>query len=254
MNMTVDIQWITSVFLAAVRVGAVFLFTPILAVTQAPTRFRVFFVLGLSAILVSAAGVSTVSIPTTLAELAYFSIQELVTGMVMAFGLLTAFAAFLLGGRILDFQMGFGVANLIDPATNTQTAMMGLILNLIAVMAFFMVNGHHMLLRGLAYSFEKIPLGVGLTEINIEVIVKQFGAMFIYGVMAVAPALFAILLLDVGLAVMARTMPQVNIFFVSIPLKIFVGLTMFALSMRYIWPLMEKVFSSIFGYWNEVLM
>ena len=173
--------------------------------------------------------------------------------MAMAFGLLTAFAAFLLGGRILDFQMGFGVANLIDPATNTQTAMMGVVLNLIAVMAFFMVDGHHMLLRGLAYSFERVPIGVGLNELPMDLIVQQFGYMFVFALMVVVPALFAILLLDIGLAVMARTMPQVNIFFVSIPLKIFIGLFMTAISMRYIWPLMERMFTSIFQYWDALL-
>ena len=254
MNITADVQFLTSVLLASVRVGAVFLFTPILAVTQAPIRFRVFFVLGLAAILVSSVAVSPVKAPIDLAELVYYAIQELVTGGVMAFGLLTAFGAFLLGGRILDFQMGFGVASLIDPATNTQSAMMGVVLNIIAVMAFFMVDGHHMVLRGLAYSFEKIPLGVGLTEISVDVVVKQFGYMFSFAVMAVAPALFAILMLDVGLAVMARTMPQVNIFFVSMPLKIAVGLMMTALSMQYIWPLMGKVFKSVFSFWDEVLI
>lgn len=254
MNITTDVQWLTAVILASIRVGAVFLFTPILAVTQAPIRFRIFFVLGLSAILVSSLAVSSVKVPANISELLYFALQELVTGGVMAFGLLTAFAAFLLGGRILDFQMGFGVASLIDPSTNTQSAMMGVVLNMIAVMAFFMVDGHHMVLRGLAYSFEKIPLGTGLSEISVDVIVKQFGYMFVFAVMAVAPALFAILLLDVGLAVMARTMPQVNIFFVSMPLKIFIGLLMTAISMRYIWPLMAKVFKSVFVFWNEVLI
>lgn len=254
MNITADIQWISSVVLASVRIGAVFLFTPILAITQAPMRFRVFFVLGLAMILVSSLSVTTLKEPVNIAELISFALQELVTGSVMAFGLFAGFGAFLLGGRILDFQMGFGVASLIDPATHTQSAMMGVVLNLIAVMAFFLVDGHHMIIRGLAYSFEQIPLGVGLSTINIDVIIKQFGYMFIFAVMAVAPALFSILLLDVGLAVMARTMPQVNIFFVSMPLKILVGLTMVALSMQYISPLLSKVFKSIFNYWDEVLI
>ena len=254
MNITADIQWIVSVLLASVRIGAVFLFSPIFASMRAPARIRVMFVLGLAIIIVGSLNLSPVNTPSGLYELIHYSIYELITGLVMAFGVFAAFGAFVLGGRILDFQMGFGVANLIDPATNTQTAMMGVILNLIAVMAFFMVDGHHMILRGLAYSFEKIPLGAGLSELRMDLIVQQFGYMFIYALMAVAPALFAILLLDIGLGVMARTMPQVNIFFVSIPLKIFVGLTMTAISMRYIWPYMEKVFYSIFTFWDEALV
>jgi len=254
MNITADIQWLTSVMLASVRIGAVFLLTPVLASTRAPVRIRVFFVLGLAMLLVSNANILPVKTPLNLGELLEYSALELVTGLVMAFGLFTAFGAFILGGRVLDFQMGFGVANLIDPATNTQTAMMGVILNLIAVMAFFMIDGHHMLLRGLAYSFEVVPIGMGLSELRFDSIVQQFGYMFVFAVMAVAPALFAILLLDLGLAVMARTMPQVNIFFVSIPLKIFIGLSMTALSMRYFGPFMEKVFKSIFTYWDNVLV
>jgi flagellar biosynthetic protein FliR len=254
MTITADVQWLLSVLLASIRVGAVFLFSPIFAITGAPLHFRVLFVLGLSLLLVTGLHLTPANAPISLSQLIQYTSYELVIGLSLAFGVFAAFGSFLLGGRILDFQMGFGVANLIDPATNTQTAMMGVVLNMIAVMVFFMVNGHHLLLRGLAYSFEKVPIGQSLTNLNVDAIVSQFGYMFVYAVMAVAPALFAILLLDVGLAVMARTMPQVNIFFVSIPLKIFVGLTITALSMRYMWPLMEKVFGSIFQYWENMLV
>jgi len=254
MRITADIQWLIAVFLASIRIGAVFLFSPIFAVTGAPIQFRVFFVLGLSALLVSSLHLASFHTPNNLIQLAQFASYEFVIGLSMAFGVFAAFGSFLLGGRILDFQMGFGVANLIDPATNTQTAMMGVILNMIAVMVFFIVNGHHLLLRGLAYSFEKVPIGQSMHELNIDAVVVQFGYMFSYAIMAVAPALFAILLLDIGLSVMARTMPQVNIFFVSIPLKIFVGLTITALSMRYMWPLMEKVFGSLFKFWQNILV
>jgi flagellar biosynthetic protein FliR len=254
MQITADVQWFISVLLASIRVGAVFLFSPIFSLTGAPIQFRVLLVLGLSALLVTSLGLHPAIAPTGLGELLQYSSHELLIGLTLAFGVFAAFASFLLGGRILDFQMGFGVANLIDPATNTQTAMMGVVLNMIAVMIFFLVNGHHMLIRGLAYSFDKVPLGQALGQLNIDAVVAQFGYMFTFSVMAVAPALFAILLLDIGLAVMARTMPQVNIFFISIPLKIFVGLFITAISMRYIWPLMEKVFSSIFQYWEQVLV
>lgn len=253
MNISVEIAWLESVMLASIRVGAVFLLTPILAITKAPVQFRVYFVIALATVIISAFAVPPVNAGIALAELTYAAIHELLIGSLMAFGIFAAFGAFLLGGRILDFQMGFGVANLIDPATDTQTAMMGVILNLIAVMLFFLVDGHHMIIRGLAYSFKLLPIGSSVNEINLGAIVSQFGMMFTFGVMLVAPAIFSILLLDVGLGVVARTMPQVNVFFVSIPLKVFVGLTVTAISLSNMTPMVEMVFESIFSYWQEVL-
>jgi flagellar biosynthetic protein FliR len=149
--------------------------------------------------------------------------------------------------------MGFGVATLIDPATRSQAPLMGTFLNLLAVMLFFAVDGHHMLIRGLVFSLAHIPPGASLTDINPAVVISQFGAMFVYGLIIVAPTLFSILLLDVGLAVMARTMPQVNIFIVSIPLKIFVGLFVTAASLHYMGPKIATIFESIFIYWQRLM-
>lgn len=254
MNLTADVQWLSSVLLASVRVGAVFLFTPILAVTQVPVRIRVLIVLGLAAVLVTSLPALPAHTPHSLGALLQSGAMELLVGVVMAFGVLCAFAVFNVAGRILDSQMGFGVADLIDPSTQEHTALMGAFLSMVAVMVFFLIDGHHLLLRGLAYSFKTVPLGQGLSEMNLSAIVAQFGYMFAFALMAIAPAMFGILLLDIGMGVMARSMPQVNIFFVSFPLKIFLGLVLTAVSIRYIWPMLLKVFTSIFTFWEEVLV
>ncbi len=254
MNITIETSWLTSILLIATRIGAILLFTPILSIAYIPARIRVLFIIAISILLTGIVDISHINNVNIGVNIYLYLLNELTVGIVMAFGILTAFAAFLFGGRILDFQMGFGVANLIDPATNNQSAMMGVILNMIAIMVFFSVDGHHMILRGISYSFDLVPVGMPLSELNMEVIVKQFGLMFVIGLMVVAPALFGILLLDLGLAVVARTMPQVNVFFISIPLKIFIGLSMTALSMQYILPTFKKAFESIFLYWQEVLV
>ena len=171
----------------------------------------------------------------------------------MAFGVFAAFAAFMFGGRILDYQMGFGVAGLIDPATNAQSPLMGTVLSMTAVVFFFAINGHHMLIRGLVYSFEKIPPGLPLSELNLAAVVAQFGVVFLYGLAVVAPAVFALLLIDVGMAFGARTMPQINIFIVGMPIKIFVGLLMLTLSMNYLAPLFERIYTTIFRYWEKII-
>jgi flagellar biosynthesis protein FliR len=191
--------------------------------------------------------------PAQLGDLIRAVSSEMLLGMALAFGLFAAFGAFLFGGRILDFQMGFGVANLIDPVTHTQAPLLGTVLNLMAVMTFFLLDGHHLLIRGLAYSLEKIPPGGSWRGLNPQALIDQFGVMFVYGLAVVAPMVMTLLLLDVGMAVAARTMPQVNMFIMGFPLKIFMGLMVLALSLNYMGPLMEKIYASIFFYWQRVI-
>ncbi|MES9816745.1 MAG: flagellar biosynthetic protein FliR [Candidatus Thiodiazotropha endolucinida] len=243
---------ITAALLVATRVSPLFLLTPLFAITRVPARVRVLFVLALSAVLTAGIGVMPIDPPTTLSELTHAMVNELILGMILAFGLFTAFGAFLFGGRIIDFQMGFGVANLIDPATQSQAPMLGTVLNLMAVMTFFLLDGHHLLIRGLVYSLQKIPPGSSLHEVDVQAIIAQFGVMFVYGLAVVAPVVAVLLMLDVGMAVAARTMPQVNMFIVGFPLKIFMGLLVLALSLNYMGPLLEKIYASIFLYWQRV--
>jgi len=153
--------------------------------------------------------------------------------------------------KILDFQMGFGVASLIDPATNAQAPMIGTLLNMLAVMIFFLVDGHHLLIRGIAYSLMAYPPGTAVS-IDSQVMIAQFGSMFVYGVMLIAPVMFVILLIDVCMGVAARTMPQVNMFIVMLPLKIFVGLVVLMISLSFLLPLMKKIYISIFEYWQQL--
>ena len=214
-----DMTVITATLLVATRISPLFLLTPLFAVTRVPARVRVLFVLALSFVIVACLGPMPVESPATLGGLMHAIVNELILGMTLAFGLFAAFGAFLFGGRIIDFQMGFGVANLIDPATQTQAPMLGTVLNLMAVMTFFLLDGHHLLIRGLVYSLQKIPPGSPLQEIDMQAIIAQFGLMFVYGLAVVAPVVAVLLMLDVGMAVAARTMPQVNMFIVGFPLK-----------------------------------
>lgn len=241
------------VFLISIRLGAIFAMAPVFGSVKVPIRFRVLLVFALSTTLAIALGVKHVGLPTTAGGIILAAASELVVGALLAFGLFTAFGAFVLGGRIVDIQIGFGVANIYDPITRSQVPLLGSMLELVALMVFFSLDGHHMIIRGLAFSLEKLPPGMILSELDPGVIVAQFGAMFTYALVIVAPVMFSLLLLDVGLAVISRTMPQINIFFVSAPLKVFVGLSVLALSVRYMGDAMRHIFELIFIYWQRLL-
>ncbi|MFT6102058.1 MAG: flagellar biosynthetic protein FliR [Granulosicoccus sp.] len=251
MDAVVNIPFILLTMLVFTRCSALLLLSPLFSIARVPVRIKVFLLISLSALLVASLNLRLPEATINSAQLLYYAVSELVIGAAMAFGLFAAFASFSLGGRILDFQMGFGIASLLDPATNAQAPMIGTLLNMIAVMVFFLVDGHHVLIRGVAYTLSQYPPG-SMPSIDINIIVKQFGLMFVYGVMLAAPVMFTILLIDISMGIAARTMPQVNMFIVMMPLKIAVGLLVLMLSLKFLLPLMKKVYISIFAHWQQL--
>jgi flagellar biosynthetic protein FliR len=115
------------------------------------------------------------------------------------------------------------------------------------------MEGHHALMRGFAYSLDKVPPGAFLTALPLEAVTKQFGVMFTFGMVLVAPVVFCVFLTEIGLAILSRLMPQVHIFFVGMPVRVFIGLGVLVLAMPYLGPVMGRIFMSIFTYWEAVL-
>jgi flagellar biosynthetic protein FliR len=254
MFISAEVSWLLTTMLVSLRLGVVMLMTPVFATMGMPIQVRVLMVLALSATLVS--GMSPELTATALmsaGDLALAAANELVVGSLLAFALFAGFAAFQFAGRIMDIQMGFGVAGLLDPATRNHAPLLGMVLNLTAVVTFFLIGGHHLLLRGLAFSLERIPPGSRLTGLPLGTVVEQFGAMFVYAALLAAPVMTVILLVDIGMAMMARTMPQMNVFIVGLPLKIFVGLVVLAISLGFIGPAFVRVFDGLFTSWQKML-
>ncbi len=247
------LQFVLAVMLISVRVGAVFLLTPLFSIGNIPIRIRVMLTMALSLMFVLLLWEQQLFMNISVNDLFEIIIGEAFLGVMLAFGVFTAFATFNFAGRILDYQMGFGVANLIDPVTNNQEPLLGVMLNIMAVIIFFLIDGHHLIIKGLIYSFQVIPPGTIISHFPIVEIIKQFGAIFIFGLGLVAPVVFVVFLLDAALAIAARTMPQVNMFILGIPIKIFVGLSVLAISIGYFSPLLTKIYMSIFQYWQIIL-
>lgn len=251
MTLTVDPAWAFCVFLISLRIGALFVLSPIWSVASVPAPFRVLLVLALSGLLVTATAAKASVLPSTFGAFMLACVSEVIVGAVLAFGVFSAFAVFSFAGKILDVQTGFGIGNVYDPVTHSQSPMLGAVLNLVAVAMFFAIDGHHMLLRGVAFSIKALPPGATIASLPFDAVVRQFGLMFVLSLALAAPVMFCLLLTEAGLAVVSRNLPQMNVFIVVVPLKIFVGLAMLAASVTYLGPVVAKVFGSIFTFWER---
>lgn len=253
--MTVDLDygWMLAVFCTAIRLGVVLMLSPVFTGLTGLVTVRVLFTLALSATLVSGLGMRLPPVPLEIGPVLLAGMAEAVTGLTLAFGVFAAFGAFSVAGKILDVQTGFGLGNIYDPVTRAGAPMFATLLNMVAVAVFFGMDAHHALLRGIAFSLREVPPGSGFHALDVEAAIRQFGLMFSLGVAMVIPVMLCLLLAETGLAVVSRVLPQMNVFVVGVPVKIVVGLAVFALTLGTLQPVMARVYESIFLYWEQVL-
>lgn len=253
MHLEVDTNWLNGIILCSIRLSALLLFSPLLHGLGLPMRLRVLMVLALSVVLVSGMGMHPAQPVIDLGNLIAAGVSELATGALMAFGIFTAFAAFSFAGNALDLQMGFNIANIFDPVTRSQAPLLASLLAMVAVSLFFSMDAHHALLRGLAYSFEKLPLGSAANVPEPNLLIRQSALVFSLGLTLAAPVMFMLFLLELALAVVSRNLPQMNIFLLSTPIKITVGLCLLAAVSSHLAGTARRVFDAIFVFWEGVL-
>lgn len=244
------VPWAANVLLLSARLAALFLMTPILYAVPLPGTVRVLLVIGLSAVM--ALPFSGQAVPAQdLGSLLEAFVRELTVGATLGLGVLMAFAGFALAGRLIDVQVGFGMAQVFDPLTRTQVPVLTSIFSLAGVLLFFLLNGHHALLRGVAFSLERFPLGQPwpLAE-SAGPIVKQAAALFTLGFALAAPVVLCLLLVEFALGVVARNLPQINMFVLGIPIKILAGLLALSFWVTAMGGITQRIHGEIYRTWG----
>jgi flagellar biosynthetic protein FliR len=155
-------------------------------------------------------------------------------------------------GQIVDMQMGFGVANVIHPALETQVPLIGFFQFLLATLFFLTLNGHLRIIEFLAYSFDKVPAGSLSYDASVPaILIRSFGDLFSLAIKIAAPALATLLLTMVTLGIIGRLVPQINLLIVGFPFTIAIGLIMVAASIEIFFMLMRGTFGEM---WQKVAL
>jgi flagellar biosynthetic protein FliR len=249
--------WLMSVFLLSLRLGTLLMFTPVLASAAVPARVRALLVLGLAAVLSQAMPSGTAPQEAHLLNhpgaLFQAGFTELALGATMGVGIHVAFSAFTMAGRLLDVQIGFGLGQVIDPISNARTPILATALNQVAVLLFFLVNGHHALLRGVAFSLERFPLGQPWPlQAAMGPLLRQVGGLFTLALALSAPVVVSILMVDLALGALARNLPQINMLTFGIPVKVVIGILALSLWFTGIGSSMTRVYGSIYQTWDAI--
>lgn len=253
MAIQIDPAWMMSIFLVSLRIGVLLMLSPIFSGLGGLVVVRFLLTLMLSALLVPGLQVAPAPVALGMGPLLLAAMVELAVGATLAFGVMAAFGALSVAGKILDVQSGFGIGSVYDPVTRAGAPLFATMLNLLGVVVFFSMDGHHAFLRGIAFSLAQVAPGAGLAALDAQAVIAQFGLMFSLGVALIIPVMLCLLLVEAGLAVVSRVLPQMNVFIVLVPAKLAAGIGLFALTVAAIGPSMSRIFASIFHFWEKVL-
>jgi len=234
---------IYQVLLVMFRTGALLMTVPVFGHVSIPRVLRLWLIIILT-VLIFPSGVTTgVDPPATVTNLAIVILSELAVGFLMGFATVIIFSAVQFAGHIIGLQMGLAVATVMDPMSAGQISIIGQFYYLFSLLIFLLINGHHMIVEALVKSFEMVPLGgaVFVPELGTFFIDLSF-MVFVVGVKLAAPVIITLYIINAVLGIVARTVPQMNVFIVGFPLAIGVGLALIGLSFPFFYMLLNKVF------------
>jgi flagellar biosynthetic protein FliR len=223
-----------SFFFVFSRVVAIILFAPILGSAQIPPRLKVGLALVFSIMIFPMVKTQFLPEPIGTFDFAIHLATDAAIGLAISFAVRLIFTAVQVAGTVVDFQMGFGVVNVIDPQTQAQVSVTAQFHNILAVLTFLATDAHHFIIGAVVQSFELInPSLVDFSNVTPEYVLQIFSSMFLVAVKIAAPIMAILFFLSVGLGLVARTVPQMNVFIVGFPLQIGVGLVMVGLAMPF---------------------
>lgn len=212
-------QWLAAVLLVSLRLIPTISFSPPFTLLRIPASVRLMVTLLLSAWIVAGHPDQTLRIATTAPGYAGLVLSELTIGIGLSLALHIVFAALLTVGRTLDLQTGYAFALLADPTNRSQLPLIGTIFAYAMAAIFFLTDGPAQLLGILSMSIDKAPLGAAVSADAIPVLASYIAAVFVMAFGAGGLLLLVLFILDMAIALMSRTLPQMNVLILGFQVK-----------------------------------
>lgn len=227
-----------------IRVCAIILSIPFLDSKNVPVLVKIGLSLAISIILIQIINSDNFIIRSSTTTFILGLTGEVLLGLIIGLSVKLVFSGIQLAGQLVGIQMGFGMAMVLDPMAGLQVSLIAQIKNIFAMLIFLTINAHHWFIRALVESFQIIPpLSFRISGSLLEQLLRLVGNMFIISLKVGAPVLAALLITTAALGIIARTVPQMHIFIVAMPIKIMVGLFIIILAMPTLMNYMEQLFA-----------
>ncbi|WP_310230385.1 flagellar biosynthetic protein FliR [Brevibacillus nitrificans] len=242
--------------LVFVRMSAFFVAAPFFSIKGVPNQFKIALAFLMAVISFQFIPLQGQQVAMDLTFILHVC-KEALVGVILGYICEMMFVAIQVAGGLMDMQIGLAMANVIDPKTGAYIPITGNFKNILAVLYFFSINGHHMLIRGIIKSYEAIPIEATWAAFGSEQVmltaVKVFSNMFLSAFMMAAPIVVALFLVDVSLGIIAKSVPQFNIFVVGLPLKLLAGFLLLIVVMPAFLLTLNGLFESMFRALAEMM-
>lgn len=213
------------VFLIFIRISSAIVSSPVLGSRTVPTLPKIFLSLVVAYIVYLTIDRNMFTAIPTGWMLVILAIKEAITGLIIGFMLQFVFWGVAYAGTLIGFDMGLAMAEVFNPGSEESGNVVGEFLYYGALMVFFLINGHHYIISSIKHSFSVIPIGkFTITKPVYDLIVIYSASVFIIAVKIASPIIVSFFLVHIGEGIVARIIPQMQVFFVTQPLKIGLGL------------------------------
>ncbi len=229
-----------------IRVAPLIFFMPVTGSRGVPIQARVLCAFAVAMVLAPVVPLSTDALPQNGAGIVLFVGKEIILGAILALFARLIFGAVETAGQMAGIQMGLGIAGTMDPQSGTQISLVGYFWNICAVLIFLAIDGHHLFFRTMMESFRFLPPGeLHISQATFEGMVRGGSWMFVMTVKIMAPVTASLFLSHVAMGIIAKTVPQIPILIVALPLNIGLGLTFTGLCLVFLTPLLINGFATM---------
>jgi flagellar biosynthetic protein FliR len=238
-----------AIYLAIVlRLSVVVFMLPPLSNSRIPFRVKACVVVALATFLYPLLSHGVGPLTFQPGVLLWTVIGEIIFGMLLAFSLLVILAGFDFAGQILSYLTGLAFAQVVDPQGGSQTTIFSNLLQMMAMLLLFSLNGHHVMLKTIVESFRTVPIGEFVFQTaTLGRLIMLTGHLFVIAIKIASPVMVVLILTQVGIGVVSKFVPRINILVTSFPLTIILGLLFATFSLPSWGSAMKRLFAQAFA-------
>jgi flagellar biosynthetic protein FliR len=236
-----------------IRITAFIVICPGFSFKGLPNTFKIGFAISLTLIINSI--IPEIDVIDNMFLFLLLNIKETILGLALGFVTNLIFSAAEIAGNLVDFQVGFSMASVYDPSVGTTAANYGKMYYWISISVFFMLDMHHKVITALVKSFDYIPLNtVSFNNYNAKAIVSLFSKVFELALNLGIPIIIVVLVTDIILGIISKTVPQINVLMLGMPVKAMVSFIITLLTLSWLinsmGNIMQLIPENIEGFMN----
>lgn len=243
--------------LILMRMGGMIFIAPFFSSALIPMRIKALLAFLITLVIFPVVAAKGYEVPGGMGEYALVAINEITIGLFIGFLVAIIFAAFQLAAQFFAVQIGFGINEVLDPFAEVSIPLLGQLQNLIALLLFMAINGHHFMIMAIYRSYELAPLfGISGAAAKgfLGFLMHSFSGMFIIALKIALPVLATVFLVTVSMGILAKAAPQMNIMMLGFPFQIVVAFAVLILTTPLIIKIMNVSMERTFGFVSKVIL